>query len=90
MNFQHRKCWTKGQLKWTFKADSAIKTSPLLDNKGNIYFSSIEGKIYALNSYGIKKWVLDIKSPVTSSLNLSPEGILYITSKAGFLYASGE
>jgi len=39
-----------GDTIWEFQTSDLIYSSPAVDENGNIYFSGVDGKIYALNS----------------------------------------
>src|SRR5690349_4796485 len=46
----------KGEIKWTFKTGSEIKSSTAVGADGTIYFGSRDRKFYALSSDGKLKW----------------------------------
>ena len=75
-----------GGVKWKFKAEGAVTTSPALAD-GLIYFGSQDGNLYALNSEsGEKVWGFHTESPIDSSPAIS-NGLVYFQSNDGFTYA---
>ncbi len=73
-------------VKWKFKAESYITTSPALAN-GLLYFGSDDGNLYALDSEsGTELWRFHTEKPVNSSPAVS-NGIIYFQSNDGFTYA---
>ena len=87
-----------GTIKWTFEADGAIESSPIIDKNGVIYFGAHDGYLYALNPDGTLKWkfnagpsVYDKRWNVTKSIMAAPaiakDGTIYIYSSANYLFA---
>jgi len=73
-------------VKWKFKAEGAVTTSPALVD-GLIYFGSQDGNLYALNSEsGEKVWSFHTEKPINSSPAVS-NGVVYFQSNDGFSYA---
>ena len=77
-----------GTLKWKFKTDGMVQSSPAIGSDGTLYVGSNDSYIYAINPDGTLKWKfktikeIDITSPLISS-----DGTLYVGSSDGYLYA---
>jgi hypothetical protein len=69
-----------GTLKWNFKTDNSIGSSPTIGSDGTIYVGSYDGYLYAINPDGTLKWKLQTDNPIKSSPVLDDTGILYIGS----------
>lgn len=75
-----------GKIKWTFKAEGSIHSSPCIYN-GTVYFGSQDHKVYAVDAEtGKKKWVYETGSWVQSS-PVAVDGVVYIGSNDSRLYA---
>lgn len=83
-----------GKLKWKFKSDGIIHTSPAL-YKGKVYFGSWDMFVYALDAAtGEEKWKFktgaDPQYHVLEGIQASPvisNGAVYIGARDGFFYA---
>jgi eukaryotic-like serine/threonine-protein kinase len=76
----------QGTLKWVFKTDGAVITSPAVSD-GTVYIGSEDSKLYALNAEtGDKIWDYLATSWIESSAAVS-KGTVYFGSNDGFLYA---
>lgn len=75
-------------IKWTFKADGIINSSPAISPDGTIYFGTSNGTLYAVTN-GKLKWLNNI-SPGTS-INSSPaigkDGTIYFGCQNTDIYA---
>lgn len=85
-----------GGVMWEFKADSAISAPVSIDNTGNIYFSSQNGKMYSVNGKGKLRWEYSTKSLgffgggiFNSAPAIGKAGITYASCQDGKLYAFG-
>ncbi|MHB8522791.1 MAG: outer membrane protein assembly factor BamB family protein [Limisphaerales bacterium] len=77
-----------GDLKWAFRTDGAVRSSPALGTNGLVYFGSADSKIYAVDAgTGAKRWELATGAPVISSPAIGPDGTVFIGSTDGALYA---
>jgi len=77
-----------GDLRWSFAAGDAITSSPAVDSEGNLYFGSIDKKVYSLTSDGQLRWTRETGDWVESSPALSmDESVLYVGSWDDNLYA---
>jgi len=73
-------------MKWKFKADGYITTSPALAGDF-LYFGSEDGNLYALErESGDEKWRFVTEGPVHSSPAVVG-GLVYFQSNDGFVYA---
>lgn len=65
--FKKTKAKKRGMVKeWSFIAEDTITTSPSINKAGSmIIFGTKNGKIYALDNKGKKKWVYTIKKELT-------------------------
>jgi outer membrane protein assembly factor BamB len=76
-----------GGIKWTFQTDPPITSSPILDKKGNIYFTSWR-YLYALYPNGTEIWRWQENHDlIQSSPVISDDGTIYLGDDGGMLYA---
>lgn len=84
-------CDTEGALQWKFDADSNITSIPLVDKKGNIFFSSSRGSLYCLDTQGKEKWKSMLTGEVYgSSPMLRNDGVIYQLTGGGDLNVVGK
>jgi outer membrane protein assembly factor BamB len=75
-------------IKWRYKTDDHIYSSPAISSDGTIYFASDDYYLYALNPDGSLKWRFyvgdhdEYSSPV-----IGPEGTIYFGAYNYFFYA---
>lgn len=69
------------EVKWAFKIDTRITSSPAVGCDGVIYFGSVDGRLYALNQDGAEKWVLQVGDEITASPAIGRDGTIYIGSR---------
>lgn len=74
-----------GSLKWEFDAGYSIEASPAVDSKGNVYFGTYDGYLYALSSDGAFLWRLDAVTDGVSPV-IGDDGTIFFNSSR-FLYA---
>lgn len=75
-----------GGIKWKFKADGGIYSSPAIKN-GMIFFGSVDGSLYALNlTDGSLIWKFQTQADIYSSPAVA-EGLVYIGSNDYHMYA---
>ena len=73
-------------VKWTFKADGAIISSPSIAN-GTIFVGSVDTNLYAVDQEtGAQKWKFKTDGPITSSAAVA-DGTVYFASTDGVFYA---
>jgi outer membrane protein assembly factor BamB len=76
-----------GGVKWTFRTDPPITTSPILDEEGNIYFTSWR-YLYALYPNGTEIWRWEEHHDlIESDPVISDDGTIYIGDDGGMVYA---
>ena len=77
-----------GEELWSFQAGDAVFASPTLDSDGNIYFGSVDGKFYSVDSSGNERWSVQTGDWIESTAALSPdESVVYFGSWDNNLYA---
>ncbi len=77
-----------GTLKWKFKTQDWIESSPSIATDGTVYTGSKEGRVYALNpADGSKKWEFAAGDGIGGSPAIANDGTLYIGSWDNNLYA---
>lgn len=65
-----------------FQADGSIISSALLDASGILYFGTVTGTLYALDSgTGLVLWSRHLGSPIWSSPSLGLDGSLYVVAR---------
>jgi outer membrane protein assembly factor BamB len=77
--------------KWRFRTrygyGGGIDGSPIIDNKGDIYFGSLDQMVYSLYPNGTLKWKYETDMWITSTPALAEDGTLYVGSWDHYLYA---
>lgn len=76
-----------GALRWRFKTDGPIVSSPTIAEDGTIYVGSDDNYVYAINRDGSLKWRYKTGGIVRSSPAISEDGTVYIGSFDKKLYA---
>ncbi|RMH97292.1 MAG: choice-of-anchor D domain-containing protein [Calditrichaeota bacterium] len=77
----------QGALQWQFPTGDIIRSSPAIDENGNIYIGSYDHFLYSLRPDGSLNWSVDLGSPLLSSPTLAANGNIYIGGQDGNLYA---
>ncbi|HOL67762.1 MAG TPA: PQQ-binding-like beta-propeller repeat protein, partial [bacterium] len=67
-------------LKWKFKADAAIVSSPAIGSDGSVYFTSEKGTLYALAPDGTLRWSFRPGGTIRSSPALGSDGTVYLST----------
>ena len=75
------------EVAWTYMVGSWIQSSAAIDDKGNIYFGSANGNLYALSSEGKELWRFKTRLFVQSSPAIGHDGTIYVGSWDSTLYA---
>ncbi len=78
---------SKGNLKWIFKTDGPVYSSPVTGVDGVVYTGSDDCNFYAINSDGSLKWKFKTGGKIRSSAAVTRKGTIYFTSFDGFFYA---
>ena len=76
-----------GSKKWEFWTGNYIKSSPIIDADGTIYFGSDNNKLYAIKPDGTRKWEFATEGRISSSPAIGADGTIYVGSEDGKLYA---
>lgn len=77
-----------GTLKWRFKVQDWIESSPSVAEDGTIYTGSKEGRVYAINPKdGSKKWEFVTGDGISGAPAIAKDGTLYIGSWDNNMYA---
>ena len=63
--------------KWQFQADARINQQIAIDGAGNVYFSTLNGKLYSLDSDGNLNWSIETGQYSNISPVLSEEGLVW-------------
>ncbi|HHT9111088.1 MAG TPA: outer membrane protein assembly factor BamB family protein, partial [Candidatus Brocadiaceae bacterium] len=74
-------------LKWAYKIDTRITSSPSIGSDGTLYFGSIDGRLYAVNQDGNTKWAFQVGSEITASPAIGDDGTIYVGSRDKKMYA---
>ena len=84
-------CDLEGALQWKFDADSNITGLPMVDKKGNVFFSSTKGSLYCLDPKGKEKWKSTLTGKVYgSSPVIRNDGVIYQFTSSGDLNTVGK
>ena len=76
-----------GNLRWRFKPNLAVESSPVLGADGTVYVGSDDGYLYAIDTAGSQRWRFKTNDWVLSSPVLGADGTVYVGSNDGYLYA---
>ncbi len=77
-----------GTLKWRFKLQDWVESSPSIAVDGTVYTGSKEGRVYALNpADGSKKWEFVASDGIGGAPAIGNDGTLYIGSWDNNMYA---
>ena len=84
--FVFQTAFSQSKIKWTFKSDGRIYSSPVIDN-GLIYIGSGDQKLYAIDQEtGKKVWEFETSGAVHATPYVGKK-LVYISSSDGNLYA---
>jgi outer membrane protein assembly factor BamB len=83
-----------GTEQWRFETKGLIRSSPVVDPNGVIYFGSYDGDVYAVNPDGSLRWNFTTGYKVESSPAVSPDGSIVFSCYLGertivSLYSNG-
>lgn len=67
-----------GTLKWRYKTDGPVWSSPAIGSDGTIYFGSRDNHLYALNPDGSLKWRYNVGSFINSAPVIGADGTIYV------------
>ncbi|MGF9818792.1 PQQ-binding-like beta-propeller repeat protein [Brevibacillus agri] len=80
-------------MKWSFKTEGRVRSSPAIAADGTIYVGSDDGHLYALTASGEQKWKFaihgsDFGNPgIYSSPSIGADGTIYVGGDDSYLYA---
>lgn len=77
---------SNGVKRWDF-ATGDIVSSPAIGSDGTIYVGSKDGKLYAIDQKGKKKWEIVLDVGYNNLPVIGSDGIIYVGSASGRLYA---
>jgi outer membrane protein assembly factor BamB len=75
-------------VRWTFPTGGEIISSPALGADGQVYFTSLDGNLYALNPDGTKQWQYHSGGTTESSPIVNAAGEVCVGSNTGILVLS--
>jgi outer membrane protein assembly factor BamB/plastocyanin len=82
-----------GKLKWSFDTNGEVRSTPAIDNNGNIYFGDYSGYFYVVTPKGLPKYqTMQLGTRIFDSPVIGKDGTIYITAgdddtKMGTVYA---
>ncbi|MEM9160042.1 MAG: PQQ-binding-like beta-propeller repeat protein [Verrucomicrobiota bacterium] len=77
-----------GDVIWEYETGDSVVSSPRVDSDGNVYFGSIDGRVYSIDGDGMLRWSYDTTDWVESSPSLSrDESTVYVGSWSNKLVA---
>jgi outer membrane protein assembly factor BamB len=65
---------------WKFSADGAIKSSPSIDENGDLYFGSSDNHVYSVAADGTERWRFETGGSVRTTPVIGPDGYIYAGS----------
>ncbi|GBG06093.1 hypothetical protein PAT3040_00595 [Paenibacillus agaridevorans] len=72
---------SNGVERWAFETGGAINSSsPAVGSDGTVYVGSTDGKLYAVDKKGQKKWEFETGAAVYSSPAIGADGTVYVGS----------
>ncbi len=74
-------------LKWRYKTNGSIDSSPSIGSDGTIYVGSTDKNLYALNPDGTLKWKYLTGGYMFSSPAIGPTETIYVGSQDSYIYA---
>ena len=72
-------------LKFTFTPTSSIVTPPVVGRDGEIYFCTMDEKLYAVNPDGTEKWSVPCGYVRDGAPVIGADGTIYVASDAGVM-----
>lgn len=66
------------RIRWEYRADDAIESTPAIGDDGLVYFGDNSGTIHAIDSSGQSQWKAKVESPVRSAATiLAPNQVAF-------------
>ena len=75
-----------GAVLWRFPVTGGVRSSPCVDGRGNIFFGTADGKVYALHADGTVVWSSASGQSVLSSPAIGPDGQVVVGADDGAVY----
>jgi outer membrane protein assembly factor BamB len=69
-----------GSIIWEFTAENSVRSTPAIGADGTIYFSDMDGYLYALNPDGTKKWSYALGYGSWASPAIGVDGTVYVVA----------
>ena len=76
-----------GTLRWRFKTQGGILSTPAIAADGTVYITSVDGRLYAVDKKGTKKWAFATDRKLFSSPAVGTDGTVYFGTEDLKLYA---
>jgi outer membrane protein assembly factor BamB len=73
-----------GRPAWTFRAGSALTSTPVVDSDGTVYVVAEAGTVHAIHPDGSERWSADLGDFTEAALALATDGTLYVANGAFF------
>ncbi|TKJ43277.1 cell surface protein [candidate division TA06 bacterium B3_TA06] len=74
-------------LKWKYKTDGSILSSPAIGHNGTVYITSGDSCLYAFSSKGKLKWRFKTEGKIFATPSIGADGTIYISSWDAYTYA---
>jgi outer membrane protein assembly factor BamB len=72
---------------WTNRLDTTSDTTPTIGPSGTIYFGTFDGRLWALNPNGSRRWIFRAEREIRSSPAVAADDTVYFGSRDRKLYA---
>ena len=76
-----------GTLRWSFRTDGEIWSSPAVGLDGTVYVGSLDHRLYAVSPAGKLEWSFETLAYIFSSPAVAGDGTVYVGSVDAHLYA---
>lgn len=77
----------EGELKWKYKTNNWVYSSPAVAEDGTIYVGSYDNHLHAVNPEGEMKWKFPVSAPIWSAPAIAVDGTVYFGSEDTYVYA---
>ncbi len=75
------------EVMWSFEDESGFSGGPVVAADGTVYVAANEGRLYALDPDGAKRWETDLPAPPVGTPALGASGDIYVADHRGSLSA---
>ncbi|KLO24246.1 hypothetical protein X275_00750 [Marinitoga sp. 1197] len=79
--------FTTSLLKWKFKTEGKVASSPAIGTDGTIFVGSDDHYLYAINPDGSLKWKFETNGSIFSSPAIGKDGTIFVGSDDNYIYA---